>query len=139
MKATLTIICASLISLATQARVVNATDMTAAQWAAFAKGQATDIVIEFQTGGQLPLTFTAQGDLLESTQTAPSFVTIKKDFWVRINGTSTAQPTVQISFDNSTFQDINSVIGGSLTVGTGADHSGGMANALNIDFKAFLK
>lgn len=115
-------------------KVVRATDMGATMWSDLSRGKLGDVVVEFRQGDELPVTFEAQGDLLETIQTSVSYVGIKKNFWLRLS-----QNDVEISLDGTAFKKLNEVLTGSLEAGAGSAQNGGVADAINIMFKAFLK
>lgn len=115
-------------------KVVRATEMGTTIWSDLSKGKLGDVVVEFRQGDELPVTFEAQGDLIETRQTSVSYVGIKRNFWIRIS-----QNDVEISLDGATFKKLNEVLTGSLNVGAGSAQNGGVADAINIIFKAFLK
>lgn len=85
-------------------------------------------------GDELPITFEAQGDLIETRQASISYVTVKMNFWIQLS-----QNNIQISLDGITFKNLNDTLTGSLEAGTGTDQNDGHAKSLNIMFKAFLK
>lgn len=115
-------------------KVVRATDMGPTMWSDLTHGKMGDVVVEFRQGDDLPVTFEAQGDLMETRQTSVSYVGIKKNFWLRLS-----QNNVEISFDGTKFKKIGDVLSGSLEAGAGSAQNGGVADAINIGFKAFLK
>lgn len=125
-----------LLSGAAQAsgKVVRATDMGTTIWSDLTKGKLGDVVVEFRQGDELPVTFEAQGDLIETRQTSVSYVGIKKNFWLRLS-----QNDVEISLDGTTFKKLNEVLTGSLEAGAGSAQNGGVADTITIMFKAFLK
>lgn len=125
-----------LLSGATQARtkVMRATDMGTTMWSDLSHGKLGDVVVEFRQGDELPISFEAQGDLIESKQNSISYVGVKKSFWLRLS-----QNLIEISLDGTVFKKMNDVLTGSLEAGTGSDQNGGPANSINIMFKAFLK
>jgi hypothetical protein len=115
-------------------KVVRATDMGTTMWSDLTKGKLGDVVVEFRQGDELPVTFEAQGDLIETRQTSMSYVGIKRNFWLRLS-----QNDVEISLDGTTFKKLNEVLTGSLEAGAGSAQNGGVADAITIMFKAFLK
>lgn len=115
-------------------KVVRATDMADNMWSDLSKGKLGDVSIEFRQGDQLPVTFEAQGDLIETRQTSVSYIGIKKNFWLRVR-----RNEVEISWDGATFKKLNEVLKGSLEVGAGSTENGGVANAITIMFKSFMK
>lgn len=115
-------------------KVIRAADMGTTMWSDFTKGKLGDVVVEFRQGDELPITFEAQGDLIETRQTSVSYVGIKRNFWLRLS-----QKDVEISSDGTTFKKLNDVLTGTLEVGAGSAQNGGVADAITIMFKAFLK
>jgi hypothetical protein len=116
------------------AKIMRATEMGTSVLNDIAKGSLEDITIEFRQGDEIPVTFSAGGDLFESTQNSVGYLGIKRNFWIRMEKNS-----IQMSLDNISYNDIQKVVGGSFEAGTGADQSGGPANALNLVLKAFLR
>lgn len=123
-----------LVGLSAQAKTIRATDLGSSVWAEISKGTLNDVTIEFRQGDQLPVSFSAEGDLFETTQNSVGYVGIKKNFWIKLQNNN-----ILMSLDNSTFNNIKDVISGSFEAGTGADQNGGSANALNLALKAYLK
>jgi hypothetical protein len=115
-------------------RTIRAIDMGNSMWSDLARGKLGDIIVEFRQGDELPVNFEAQGDLLETKQPSISYVTVKKNFWLRLS-----QNEVEISFDGNEFKKLNESVTGSIEAGAGSAVNGGVADAINIVFKAFLK
>lgn len=136
LKTTLVIAVSVLLSSMTFAnsKSLRASEMSAAAWSEFTKGKLGDIVIEFRQGDELPVTFQAEGDLIETKQTSVSYVGVKKNFWLRLG-----KNDIEISLDGTEFKKLNQMIAGSLQAGAGTDQNGGVANAVNVVLKAFLK
>ncbi|HMN67400.1 MAG TPA: hypothetical protein PKC28_02580 [Bdellovibrionales bacterium] len=136
MKMKLLVVGVLLLSGVAQAsgKVVRATEMGTTMWSDLTKGKLGDVVVEFRQGDELPVTFEAQGDLIETRQTFVSYVGIKGNFWLRLS-----QNDVEISLDGTTFKKLNEVLTGSLEAGAGSAQNGGVADAITIMFKAFLK
>ena len=136
MKMTFIMVGMFLLSIASQAsgKVIRATEMGATMWSDLSRGKLGDVVVEFRQGDELPMSFEAQGDLVETRQTSVSYVGIKKNFWLRLS-----QNNVEISLDGATFKKMSDVLTGSLEAGAGLAQNGGVADAINVVFKAFLK
>ncbi len=115
-------------------KAVRATEMGPTVWADLSSGKLGEMTVEFRQGDELPISFEAQGDLFETKQTAINYIGIKKNFWLRLS-----QNDVHISLDGITFKKLSDVLTGSLEAGAGSAQSGGVADAINIVFKAFLK
>ena len=116
------------------AKVVRATEMGSSMWSDLTKGKLDEVTVEFRQGDELPVAFEAQGDLMETRQTSVSTVGIKRNFWLKLS-----QNDIVISMDGTTFKKLNEVTSGSLEAGAASATNGGVADAINIVFKAFLK
>jgi hypothetical protein len=127
-------LCLLILAGVAEAKTVRATDLTTQQWTNFTSGTLTDLVVEFRQGDVLPVTLMAQGDLIETSQAATSFVTVKKNFWLDAQANN-----VQISLDGTTFKNISDVVSGSIEADAGSPTNGGVANTINVMFRAFLK
>jgi hypothetical protein len=123
-----------LIGMSAQAKTIRATDLGSSIWSEIGKGKLSDVTIEFRQGDELPVGFSAEGDLFETTQNSVGYVGIKKNFWIKLQSNN-----ILMSLDNWSFKDIKEVISGSFEAGTGADQNGGLANTLNLALKAYLK
>jgi hypothetical protein len=110
-------------------KIVRATEwaMTAGSGGVLHDG----ITIEFRRGDQLPVTVTAAGDLIETTQQATSYVGVKRDFWIKAE-----DDKIMISFDGQSFRPFNEALTGHFQAGAGG---GGIASAIQIGFAAYLK
>ncbi|KYG67179.1 hypothetical protein AZI86_09220 [Bdellovibrio bacteriovorus] len=115
-----------------EAKTIRAIQLQNTQWSDL--GSLGDVIIEFQKGDELPVRVNASGDLLETSRPSVSYVAVKRDFWLKAQ-----KDKIQFSLDGVTFKELNESLRGSIEAGTGADESGGIANAININFKAFLK
>jgi hypothetical protein len=133
-KSVLLAACVLLMAGVSEAKTVRATEMNGTLWSNLSKGALSDIIIEFRQGDELPVNLTAEGDLMETTQTATSYIGIKRNFWLKVQNTK-----IQISLDGTNFKEMNEVLSGSIEAGAGSDQNGGIANAINVAFKAFLK
>lgn len=128
---------ATVIALGTsaaEARTVRATELTAKIWSQLDKGEIEDLIIEFRQGDEIPVTLQTEGDLLETKSANPSYVGVKRSFWVRME-----QNQILMSLDGVQFKPFHQMLSGSFTVGASSDQSGGPANAINMLFKGFLK
>lgn len=119
---------------AAEAKVVRATEMNDLLWEKLTKGSQEEIVVEFQNGDELPVTFSASGDLLETSRQGVSYVKVKRNFWIRMKSGE-----VRISLDGQSYKAIPEVLGGELNVGAGSADNGGIADAINIGLKAVVR
>ena len=130
----------SLITLSASAtpsqKPIRATDMSPKIWDQYEQGKIQELNIEFREGDKLPINLDAGGDLFEITEANPSYITISKNFWIRLK----AQKTF-ISLDGTQYKPFRDVLNGTLTIGAGTSNQngGGIANLINISLKAHLK
>jgi hypothetical protein len=117
-----------------EAKTIRATEMTGSLWSKLTSGLAEELTVEFRQGDELPVTFVAEGDLLETSRGGVSYVAVKRNFWIQLRGNE-----VRMSLDGVAFKPIKEMIGGSFTVGSDADQNGGIANAIQLGLKAKLK
>jgi hypothetical protein len=122
-------------AMAAPSQSVRATQLTGKVWSDFEKGKAKDLTVEFRQGDRLPVTLQAKGDMIETSESAASYVVVKRPFWVRLE-----QDGIQVSLDGSTYKPFKDAVGGNLTVGASTDGAeGGAANAINVVLDAVLK
>ncbi|HEY8271096.1 MAG TPA: hypothetical protein VIG33_09440 [Pseudobdellovibrionaceae bacterium] len=127
---------AALILVATlsEAQTLRATDIDSATWMKIFSGQLRDLIVEFRQGDEIPTTLTAEGDFFETLRTQPTPLSIKKNFWMKVE-----QNNLLFSLDGTDFKPLPQVASGTLSIGTGAGDAGGRANQLNINLKAYRK
>lgn len=113
---------------------LRASELTPQIWNRYNNGEIQTLLVEFQHGDKLPVTLLAEGDLFETSEANPSYVTVQRNFWVQIK-----HDAVLLSLDGTHFKPFQKMISGSLTVGAGAENQGGVANSINVGFKAMLK
>lgn len=116
------------------AQSFRASELTPQIWDKYNKGEIRELVVEFQQGDKIPVTLQAEGDLLETSEANPSYVTVQRNFWVQMKHND-----LKLSLDGTHFKPFKKVVEGSLTVGAGAEQQGGIANAINVGFKAMIK
>lgn len=133
-----TIILAGLLTvghLATaQTRVLRASEMNSEQWSEILKNGSEEVTVEFRQDDEIPVSFSAQGDLLETSKSGISYVQVKKSFWLKLQNND-----VVLSLDGTNFKPLNQVIGGSFSAGASSGQSGLPVNAIELSFKALLK
>lgn len=101
------------------------------------KGEIENITIEFKEGDRLPVNLRAEGDLFESVDSNPTFIEVKKNFFVRIMSND-----LSMSFDGENFKPLKESIGGSLVANASSSNNDARnfpANIINIVFSAFVK
>ncbi len=117
-----------------EAKTIRATEMNGSLWSRLTAASAEDLIVEFRQGDELPVSFSAEGDLLETSRVGTSYVSVKRNFWLKLENND-----VQMSLDGTAFKPIKDMVTGSLTAGAGSGDNGGIANAINIGLKANLK
>lgn len=123
-----------LIVSGAEAKTLRATEMNSSLWQRLSAGSAEELVVEFHQGDELPVSFNAAGDLLETSRAGVSYISVKRNFWIKLKNND-----VQISFDGNTYKAIKESLTGSLSLGAGADENGGIANTINVGFEAKVK
>lgn len=124
------------LSAQVEAKKLRATEMDSGQWAKLASGQMSDVIIEFRSGDELPMSFYAEGDLFATTHTSTNYIGIKRNFWLKFSDLS---GTMLMSLDGSEYKPFNQVIAGSLTAGASEEQNHGVANEIQVNLKAFIK
>jgi len=115
-----------------EAKTIRATEMNGSLWSQLTAGVAEKLIVEFRQGDELPVSFSAEGDLLETSRVGVSYVLVKRNFWLKLeNG------EVQMSLDGTAFKPVEHMLTGSFNAGAG--DIGGIANAINLGLKAKLK
>ena len=123
------------LSGAAHARTIRASELSSEQWGqALQSGQ--QVTVEFRQGDEIPVSFSAQGDFLETSQAGVSFVKVKKNFWLRM-----VQNELQASIDGLAFNPLKDIATGSFEVGAGNGQTqpGVPVNAINMILSATLK
>ena len=115
-------------------KVVRATKLSPQIWAQFHKGEIARLQVEFRQGDEIPVMLNAEGDLLETSESNPSYVTVKQGFWVQMK-----QDDIEVSLDGTNYKPFKEAIAGTITAGTSSDQQRGVASAINLGFKLLLK
>ncbi len=123
-----------LLGSSAEAKTIRATEMSGSLWSRLTAGSAEELIVEFRQGDELPVSFSAEGDLLETSRVGVSYVQVKRSFWLKLENND-----VQMSLDGTAFKPIKDMVTGSLTAGAGSGDNGGIANAINLGVKANLK
>jgi len=123
-----------LMTLNAEARTLRATELDNKAVASLLGGSAEPVVIEFRAGDEIPVSFGAEGDLLETTRAGQSYVGVKRNFWLRIEGMK-----FEMSLDGIAYKPLSEMISGSLFAGANAGSDGGAVNGINVGLKAKLK
>ena len=117
-----------------ESKTMRATEIGPKAWSDISRGNLNDTIVEFHQGDELPVSFEAEGDLLETTRSSVSFVLVKKNFWLQLN-----QNKIQLSLDGVIFKNLGDFLSGGVEAGAGSAKNGGIADAINVVFKAYLK
>jgi hypothetical protein len=109
----------------------RAQQMSPELWAQAVKENAA---VEFRQGDEVPLSFTSEGDFLETTQPGLMYLRVKRSFWMRL-----ANNIPEVSLDGTQFRPFNEVATGSLAAGVNSSDPSLPVNAINVVFKSYLK
>ena len=114
------------------AKTIRATELNASFWDNLQKRTMSEVIVEFRQSDEIPVTFSAQGDFLESVQSGTTYVTVKRSFWIKVAGSD-----LEMSLDGTTFKPLNQVVKGSIS----ADAAGGSnpVGGINVVLQALLK
>ena len=116
-------------------KTIRATELGAGFFSDLQNGKLDNMIVEFQEGDELPVTLKAEGDLIYTTYSSVSYVGIKRNFWLKLMDNK-----LELSLDGVVYKDIREVVSGKVLAGAGtADGQGGVADAINVVFEAFLK
>lgn len=121
-----------LLAVNAKAKTVRATEMGREIWSQISSGDKSELIVEFRLGDELPVSFSAEGDFLETSRTGVSYVLIKRNFWLKLTGNQ-----VEMSLDGTTYKPIQDAIKGSFSAGAGS--GSGSANAINLALSAYIK
>ena len=117
-----------------QTRVLRAREMNSDQWSEIFKKGSEDFTVEFRQDDEIPVSFSAQGDLLETSKAGISYVQVKRTFWLKLQNKD-----VVLSLDGNNFKPLNQVVSGSFSAGAGSGQSGLPVNAIELSLRALLK
>lgn len=118
-----------------EASAIRAQDMDQATWGKAFAGQLKDYLIEFRQGDILPVSFTVEGDFFETQQAQATPLKIKKDLWMKVDGSK-----FEFSLDGTNFKPLPQMAQGMFTIGaSSSDASGGRATGINMNLKAYQK
>jgi hypothetical protein len=115
-----------------QAKTIRATELNAGFWSQLQSRAAGDVTVEFRQGDEIPVTFSAQGDFLESTQSGTTYVSVKRNFWIKIVGND-----LEMSLDGATFKPLDQMVKRSISADAGAGSN--PIGAINVVLQAFMK
>ncbi len=93
-----------------------------------------ELSIEFRHGDEIPVNFTAEGDLLETSRNGVSYILVKRNFWIKLSGEN-----VKMSLDGISFKPIQEMIKGSFTADASSAKNDGIANTIRLILKAQLR
>lgn len=88
----------------------------------------TSQVMAFKQGDRIPLSLSLGGDLIEAENQPTQYVTVKRDFWLRIIGSK-----FEMSLDGSQYKPLNESVAGNLSLTTG------LAGEMAVGLQAFLR
>lgn len=116
---------------------INSIKLTAEYLSKIQKGEVENAVIEFIEVDRLPINIKAEGDLFDSVDSNPTFVVVKKHFFVKI-----MKNNITMSFDGVIFKSIKELLSGSLAVNASSSNGDAQnfpVSVINVVFSAFIK
>ena len=125
---------ALLLSLPANAKTIRASELSSTEWSEISKGKEV-ITVEFRLGDELPVSFSAKGDFLETSRAGVSYVKVKKSFWLRLE----KPDELDASLDGITFKPLKDIANGSFEAGAGQTLPGVPVNAINLVLTAVAK
>ena len=115
---------ATLVGLSAQAKSIRATEMKSSDWATLKQNSQEELLLEFREGDEILVAIKAGGDLIEIRKPVNNVVSVKKDFWIRIQNN-----VFQFSLDGQSYKPLTDSLRGNLTIDT--DDSGNFAVGLD--------
>ncbi len=119
---------------AAQTKLIRANEMSSDQLSEIFKKNSQGTTVEFRQGDEIPISFSAEGDLLETSKPGVSYLRVKKNFWIKMFNND-----VVLSLDGSNFKPLSQIVTGSFSAGASAGQSGIPVNAIELTLKALLK
>lgn len=134
--ATSLILCACFWGAYTQANpsALRARDMSTKQWSEAMSQQPLNMTVEFRERDEIPVNLTAEGDFIETVQNQPTYIRVKRNFWLKLRNQD-----VLISLDGVNFKPLNQVVTGQLSAGADAVDAGIPVNSIQILLQMFMK
>jgi len=130
---TIVLVAGLLMTSFANAKSIRATELNASFWDNLQRRTMTEVIVEFRQGDEIPVTFSAQGDFLESIQSGTTYVSVKRSFWIKVTGSD-----LQMSLDGGTFKPLNQVVKGSISADAAAGGSSPVGG-INVILQALLK
>ena len=91
-------------------------------------------VAEFRQGDQIPVSFLAEGDLIETSQSAVNYVVVKRTFWLKKENDE-----IMISLDGTNFKPFKELSTLQLSASAESSDKSGIINTISLAVKAKLK
>jgi hypothetical protein len=117
-----------------QTKLIRANEISSDQLTEIFQKNSQGITVEFRQGDEIPISFSAEGDLLETSKPSVSYLRVKKNFWIKMLNND-----VTLSLDGISFKPLNQVIAGSFSAEAGAGQAGLPVSAIELTLKALLK
>ncbi|MCO5144198.1 MAG: hypothetical protein M9962_14005 [Oligoflexia bacterium] len=131
---TITMLLSSIFCFSVEAKTIRATELSNNIWDKINSYGSEEITVEFRQGDELPVSFYASGDLLETSREGSSYIRIKRDFWIRLKNEK-----VTMSLDNREYKPLSEMLMGSFQAGAGSEDNGGIAHIIRLNLDARLK
>lgn len=130
----ITVLALSSVGLA-ETKTIRATQLDNNFFTELNSGKLGEVIIEFRDGDELPFTVNAEGDFLEVSKPAVSYIKVKRNFQIKL---IPGEDNVFISLGGDVYKPINKIVSGQFTLGANST-SGTLANSLSMSLKAYLK
>jgi hypothetical protein len=90
--------------------------------------------VQFRQGDRIPMNFHAEGDLLESADDHPIYLTVRRGFFMKMVGND-----VLMSLDGAQYQKIGDLLKGTISADASAPQPSQIVSAINLKFQEVLK
>ena len=111
-------------------RVLRASSTDPKTLTDFYAGKLSGVALEFRPGDRIPIVFQSHGDFLESTDANPSFVVVKRSFFLEMSGGQ-----VVMSLDGTTFHPFTELATGSFEIGATASPDDRNVGAIQLSLE----
>jgi hypothetical protein len=90
--------------------------------------------VQFRQGDRIPMNFHAEGDLLESADDHPIYLTVRRGFFMKMVGNE-----VLMSLDGIQYRKMKDLVKGTISADASAPQPSQIVTAINLTLQEFLK
>jgi len=90
--------------------------------------------VQFRQGDRIPMTFVAEGDLLESADGQPIYLTVRRGFFMKMVGND-----ILMSLDGTQYKKISDLLKGTISADASATDPSQIVSAINLKLQEYLK